>query len=165
MNAEKIDRRGAKPGQRGQQPFVATDEQRANVRSWIKVTSADVIAAKLGISRDTLDRHFKTELQEGRFEAVAHIGGKLIERAMRGDKTCMIFYLRTQGKWSTRIEHTGPDGGPLRTVDLTRFLEGKTEEELALIEPFLEQLLAAAGSADVADDDSLGAPASEGAPG
>lgn len=162
MNAEKTDRRGAKPGQRGQQPFVATDQQRADVKAWIKVTTADVIAAKLGISRDTLDRHFKDELREGRFEAVAHIGGKLIERAMRGDKTCMIFYLRTQGKWSTRIEHTGPDGGPLRTVDLTRFLEGKTEEELALIEPFLEQLLAAAGSADVADDDSLGAPASEG---
>jgi hypothetical protein len=162
---ERADRRGAGKGQFGQQPFVPTDQMRSDVRAWVKVTNADTIAAKLDISRDTLDRHFKKELSDGRFEAVAHIGGKLIEKAMRGDKTSMIFYLRTQGKWNTRIEHTGADGGPLRHIDLSGFLANKTEAELAIIEPLLEQILAAAGGDGLEGDDQFSDPASSGASG
>lgn len=158
---EYQDKRGARPGHYGQAPFIPTDQQRSDVRTWVKITNADTIAAKLGISRDTLDRHFKAELADGRFEAVAHIGGKLIERAMRGDKTCMIFYLRTQGKWNTRVELTGADGGPLRSIDLTQFLAGKTEEELALIEPFIAQLLASGGGDGDQGDAGVSSPADQ----
>lgn len=153
MDSEKTDRRGAAKGSWGQAPFEPTDEMRANVRSWIKVTNADTIAAKLGISRDTLDRHFKSELADGRFEAVAHIGGKLIEKAMRGDKTSMIFYLRTQGKWNTRIEHSGLDGGPISMFDASGFLSEMSVEEQRLMRPLLMKMLAAAGVNPDGDDD------------
>lgn len=142
---EYQDRRGARPGQQGQPAFVATDEMRANVKAWIKVTSADVIALKLGISRDTLDRHFKAELSDGRFEAVSHIGGKLIQKAMGGNMTAMIFYLRTQGKWNTRIEHTGLDGGPISTFDAGSFLASLPLDEQKLMRPLIEKMLLAAG--------------------
>jgi hypothetical protein len=111
-----------------------------------------VIALKLGISRDTLDRHFKAELADGRFDAVAHIGGKLIQKAMAGNMTAMIFYLRTQGKWNTRIEHTGLDGGPISTFDAGLFLASLPLEEQKLMRPLIEKMLLAAGFNPDGDD-------------
>ena len=172
MNGEKKDQRGTPKGagvirpehggQIGNPPFVPTQEQRDNVSAWVKVTSADVIAGQLGISRDTLDRHFKTELSLGRFQAVAKVGTKLLEKALQGNMTAMIFYLKTQGKWSQRLELSGPGGGAIPTVDLSNFLAGKSDEELAVLEPLLEQLLIASGLELGQDDAGLGAPASPG---
>lgn len=139
-------------GRIGQPAYQPTAEDRANVRAWVKITNADTIAAKLGISRDTLDKYFKDELAEGRFEAVAAVGGKLLEKALRGDKTSMIFYLRTQGKWNTRIEHTGPNGGPITMFDAGAYLADMTVEEQRLMRPLLEKMLAAAGLDPDGDD-------------
>lgn len=139
-------------GRIGQPAYKPTAEDRANVRAWVKITNADTIAAKLGISRDTLDKYFKDELAEGRFEAVAAVGGKLLEKALRGDKTSMIFYLRTQGKWNTRIEHTGLNGGPITMFDASAFLAEMSVEEQRLMRPLLEKMLAAAGIDPDGDD-------------
>src|SRR5690242_17483082 len=105
MTDERTDRRGCPPGQGthrggrggmiGNPPYVPTDEDRANVRAWIKVTSADAIAAYMGISRDTLDRHYPEELKAGRFELVAKLGGMAVKMALEGDRTMLIFCLRT----------------------------------------------------------------------
>jgi hypothetical protein len=80
----------------------------------------------------------------------------------------MIFYLRTQGKWNVRVEHSGPNGGPIRTVNVAPQLEKMTDEQLALLEPLLEQLLIASGGSDLPDGDPLGlgsAESGEAAPG
>lgn len=130
-------------GSIGNPPFVPTDQQRADVRAWAKIADENTIARQLGISRSTLVKYFAPELQSGRFEAVAAIGGKLIQKAMAGNIPSMIFYLRTQGKWNTRVEVTGADGGPVQHIDLAKFLEGKSEAELAILEPLIEQLIAA----------------------
>lgn len=168
------DRRGCPPGagtvarpngsRIGNPPYVPTDEDRANVRTWIKVADADTIAGFMGISRDTLDRHYPKELKEGRFEMIATLGAKAIQMAMAGDRTMLIFVLRTQGKWNTRIEVTGKDGGPLRYVDLSKVLESYSDEQLEALEPILEKLLADGGS-DIDFRDHLGAPAGEGGEG
>lgn len=150
-------------GRIGNPPYEPTDEDRLNVRVWAKIASQELIANQLGIGVKTLRQHFRKELDAGKFEAVATVGGKLLQKALGGNLTAMIFYLRTQGKWNTRIEHTGADGGPIETrqVDLSEALDGITEEQLAAIEPILERLIAAGGgSFDFRA--LLGADASEG---
>jgi hypothetical protein len=132
-------------GRIGNPPFEPTDQQRSDVRTWAKIASHETIAAMLGITTRTLAKYFPDELAEGKFEAVAAVGGKLLAKALKGDTASMIFYLKTQGKWSTRIEHTGPDGGPIQTVDISSALDGMSEAQLAAIEPIIESLIAAGG--------------------
>lgn len=158
----KPDRRGCPPGRGvaagvpgtrhyagriGNPPFIPTAEQRQNVRLYAKVMSHEMIAASFEppISIDTLKRHFRRELDEGKREAVAAVGGKLLARAMAGNMTAMIFYLRTQGKWNTRIEHTGPDGGPIQHIDISAKLRELSDEQLDALEPVLDLLLASGG--------------------
>jgi hypothetical protein len=148
------DRRGAAPGG-VQQAFVPTDEMRLQVTTLAKVCSADMIATTLGISRNTLYRHFSGEMQKGKAEAVSTVGAKLLQKALAGDRTCMIFYLKTQGKWSSRLELSGPGGGPIATVDLTSKLREMSDDQLAALEPLLAALLAESGDG-VAGGDPFG---------
>lgn len=132
-------------GRIGNPPYEPTDQDRANVRAWAKIASQELIADRLNIDLKTLRKHYRAELDDGKFEAVAAVGGKLLAKALKGDTASMIFYLKTQGKWSTRIEHTGADGGPIQTVDISAALEGMNEAQLAAIEPLIEALIAAGG--------------------
>lgn len=162
---KRQDRRGCPPGQGtrdahllhegqikagriGNPPFIATDEQRNLVLLYSKVMSHEMIADSLEISTQTLTRHFKSELAQGKREAVAAVGGKLLAKAMAGHPASMIFYLRTQGKWNVRVEHTGEDGGPINLVDMTGALKGYTDEQLALLEPLLAQLITGGGDGE-----------------
>lgn len=164
MQAQPLIGRGPeRMGQIGNPPHIATEQNRETVRLYAKVMSQEMIASAIGVSVDTLQRHYRAELDAGKREAIAAVGGKLLAKAMAGNLTAMIFYLRTQGGWSAKHEITGPGGGPLRTVDLTAFLADKSEEELAQFEHFLEAL-ATAGGLDVAGLLDVGAPAGEGAP-
>lgn len=127
--------------------------------------SQPMIAASFNppISTDTLQRHYRAELDAGKREAVAAVGAKLLSKALAGNLTAMIFYLRTQGGWAVRHEIGGPDGQPLNvSIDLTGFLADKSEEELTAIEQFLSAL-AAAGGINVPGLLSGGDPASQGA--
>ena len=165
MADKKRDRRGCPPGagtrtgivaptglpggQIGNPPFIATQDQRERVQLYSKVMSQEMIAEALDISIDTLRRHFRHELQEGKREAVAAVGGKLLAKALAGHPASMIFYLKTQGKWSSRIELTGKDGGPIPTIDLAPFLKDMSDEQLLAALPIVSALLAAAGSPDL----------------
>lgn len=165
------DRRGCPPGAGtvagagdggggviGNPPYIPTAESRDKVRLYAKVMSWEMIAEALDVSLATAKRHYAKEYQEGRREAIAAVGGKLLSKALAGHPASMIFYLRTQGKWNVRVEHTGPDGGPMQHIDLSRALDGKTEEELAVIESFLGQLVATGGAGLEGDDDGGAAP-------
>lgn len=113
---ERKDRRGSKKGQFGQPAFVATDAQRQKVKTLVAVgTTYELIAEMLGISWDTLTRHFPNELKIGKAEANARVAGVLFKKAMQGDTTAAIFWMKTQGKWSEKVEmqHSGPDGGAI----------------------------------------------------
>lgn len=127
------DARGAAPGQRGQQPFVPTDEQRSRVRTLAKTMKAEQpaarawIAAQMGFSVSTLDRHFADELVAGRAEVVASLGATLIGVAMgtikdvsRERMDAVKFALARIGGWSSKVEMSGPNGRPIEAVDLSR---------------------------------------------
>jgi len=139
------DRRGAPPGHRGQPPFVPTEEQRKMARTLaqaIPVTGEHLIAAKMGISRSTLRRHFADDMLIGRAEVIASIGAQMINRALdatktapdgtllaKGDIEAQKFVLARMGGWTTKVEvgdkSAAPYGGG---VDLSRLSDEQLEE-------------------------------------
>lgn len=169
MEPEKPDRRGTprgsgvldgksvggNGGRIGNPAHVRDDAKAAEIRTLAKVASQELCAEAVGISVDTLQRYYLADFNAGKREAIMAVGGKLLQKAMNGDRTCMIFYLRTQGKWSTRVEVTGADGGPVRTFDLTRFSPSMKRVLLAEVEELLAQEGAGFGEEDAADGHSL----------
>lgn len=131
-------------GRIGNPPFVPTDEQRSRVRTLAQTHpehSNHRIAIQLGISRATLERHFRDDIDLGRAQMISAIGAQMIQRALRGndalgadgnplcpgDLDAQKFILARLGGWSTKIEHTGKDGGPIATVDLSNLSDEELE--------------------------------------
>ena len=73
------------------------------------------IAQKLDISDDTLIKHYKKELEDGRIDANAAIGQTLFQQAKNGNTSAAIFWLKTRANWkeTNALEVTGQDGSPL----------------------------------------------------
>lgn len=104
---------GVKKRKPGNQPYEATDEARTKVRLWAAVgTTQEVIASELGISVDTLARYYRAELDEASARGVANVAANLYNKAMSGDVTSMIFYLKTRGRWREKAS-AGDDENPL----------------------------------------------------
>lgn len=148
-------------GQIGNPPFVATPKMRADVEAWVRTGStiedlAVLITAYYHVpcSPSTVERHFKTERQLGRAKLKVALGGKLVKMALEGDKTALIFWLRTQAKWNTRVEHVGADGGPIKTFDLSGF---DLDEKRVLL-GVIDQLLAQHGEEEAAHGEQPGQP-------
>lgn len=151
--AEKTDRRGTpkgagtvanpKGGVIGNPPFEPTEQMRADVVAWTKagLTTEDC-GTLLNVSRQTIERHFKRERAVAKIETKRAIAGKLTMMALKGDKTCMIFWLRTQAKWNVRVEHTGEGGGPIRTIDLSGF----SLEEQRMLLPLIDRMMSQTGA-------------------
>lgn len=95
---------------------VPTDESRRMVKALAAVgIRHEDIAAKIEISADTLVKHYKRELDDGRVDANAAVAKSLYEQAKAGNTTAMIFWLKTRAGWkeTERHEVTGADGGDL----------------------------------------------------
>lgn len=167
------ERRGCAPGagtitpehggKIGNPPYVPNEEHRQMVKTYAVVLTQEQLAKHMGMSVDTLTKHYRKEFDQAVAMAVANVGSKLVKKAMAGHFGAMVFFLRTKGKWSQRVEVSGPNGGPITHVDLSPVLNNMTEEQLGLLEPLLEHLLAA-GGVDVNGGDSVGAGAGEGDP-
>ncbi len=96
------------PGLPKHQP---TDATRQTVQLHVMVGSRqEVIAEILGISVDTLYRHYKAEMDTAREKANASIGGALYKKAMGGDTTAMIFWLKTRARWKETVDISNEDG-------------------------------------------------------
>lgn len=137
--AERADRRGTPPGagtvtpehggRIGNPGFVPTEEQREKVRTLAKtfpVHGEHYIARLVGVSRDTLRRHFGDDLELGRAQMLAGVGAQMINRAMdassetaKGDLDAQKFILARLGGWTTKVEMSGKDGRPMEVVDLS----------------------------------------------
>ena len=113
-------------GARGPKPWEPTDEEVAKVRLYAGLgATQEMIGSMIGKSVDTLSRNEKTKeaMAIGKAETVAKVAGALVRKALAGDSTCAIFYLKTQGGWkeTSRTEHTGADGSAIevnKTVNL-----------------------------------------------
>jgi hypothetical protein len=73
------------------------------------------------ISEPTLRKNFSDEVGTGKLKANVKVAQTLYKKAIAGDTTCMIFWLKTQAGWkdSQRVELTGPAGGPVQSVRMT----------------------------------------------
>jgi hypothetical protein len=113
---------GARPGA-GRKPFAPTDGERKQVEALSGYgLPYEHIAALIrdGIDKGTLMSHFAAELQSGKAKANARMGKTLFEKAMGGDTTAMIWWSKTQMKWSETIkqEVSGPDGAPPTVIQI-----------------------------------------------
>ena len=103
--------------------FQPTDKDRALVEQLaafgIPVTSMTLFVkdkAGKSISEKTLRKHFAKELDQGELKANVKVAQTLFKKAISGDTTSMIFWLKTRARWKEspqRVELTGKDGGPV----------------------------------------------------
>ena len=103
--------------------FQPTDEDRALVEQLaafgIPVESMTLFVkdkAGKSISEKTLRKHFAKELDQGEMKANFKVAQTLFKKAISGDTTSMIFWLKTRARWKEspqRVELTGKDGGPV----------------------------------------------------
>ena len=125
---------GEKRG-RGRPPFVPTDDQRNLVRHCIAsgltrdATRLLIIDPNDGepISAATLDRYFKREMETGLPQATAKIASKLFQKAMNGDMTAIIFWLKTRARWKEapqQVAFTDPEGNAVEPPSLADLYSG-----------------------------------------
>jgi hypothetical protein len=96
---------------------IPTEETRKLVRSLSAVGIRYVdIASKLDITDDTLVKHYKKDLEDGRIDANASIGQTLFQQAKSGNTSAAIFWLKTRAQWkeTNALEISGADGGAIK---------------------------------------------------
>lgn len=93
----------ARPKSGKVKPHEPTPITRAEVAALVSFGVAhDDIASHLGISHDTLVRHYKNELDNSVVRANAKVAAKLFRKATDGDDlSAQIFWLKTRGRWRT----------------------------------------------------------------
>jgi hypothetical protein len=109
-------------GRIGNPPFKPTEEQRIRVESYVAAGAQQWwIAKKLGIDRDTLRKHFSTELESGKESVDWEVGGSIAQKALAGNEDMMKFYAARRAGWktTTAVEATGRDGGPIEYRNLS----------------------------------------------
>jgi hypothetical protein len=86
-----------KPGPKPHKPDIKT-------RKSVEMMSAvgirqDEIAACLRLAPNTLTRYYRDELDNAANKANAKVAGALFNKAVNGDTTAMIFWLKTRMQW------------------------------------------------------------------
>lgn len=91
-------------------------------------TRQEVIASILEISVPTLEKHYRKELDEALARANASVGGALFNKAVKDkDTSAMIFWMKTRGRWSEKVELSGPDGGSIPVAIQRTIVDPKEE--------------------------------------
>jgi predicted ArsR family transcriptional regulator len=78
------------------------------------------IAQKLDITDDTLRKHYKKELEDGRIDANASIGNTLFNQAKNGNTSAAIFWLKTRAGWkeTSVTEHAVGEGQEIKGINM-----------------------------------------------
>jgi len=85
-------------------PHVPNEKTRAEVSALTSFgNTQDQIASHIGISVDTLYRHYKEELENSVVRANAKVAAKLFRKAVdQDDLGAQIFWLKTRARWRER---------------------------------------------------------------
>lgn len=100
---KKESKRGGARKGAGRKPFVPTDLERKQVEamSGHGIPQEQIaVLVRNGIDVDTLRIHFKKELILGKAKNNVKAGQTLFQRGINGDTTALIFWCKTQMKWS-----------------------------------------------------------------
>lgn len=135
----------------GNPPHVRSEEIAEKVRELGRIVSRDQTARLCGISKSTLLRHYHEEWQWAQDNLVHDLKAMLIEQAVKEKSVnAAKAVLVMCGEFKQKFEHSGPGGGPIRTLDqavLAQLVDGKSEQELIALEQALSLVLAATGAA------------------
>ena len=99
-------------------PFVPTAQQRHLVHMMtLNGVKQDEQARALRMSKTTLTKYFREELDLGKIVTTANVAGALYRNAMDGNVSAQIFWMKAQGGWreADRLEITGAEGKDLLT--------------------------------------------------
>jgi hypothetical protein len=101
-----------KPKHPGGRPPIGRDERIAQVVQLHTLvgTPQPTLAKILGMATETMSKYYRDELDTAKAQANAQIAGRLYKKAMDGDTTAMIFWLKTQAKWRETIDISNDDG-------------------------------------------------------
>ena len=122
-------------GKAGRPPKTLTDKQRAEVETLAAFLSAEQVADYFGIGRTTFfnmmerDADIAERYKRGKSKVVAKVAQGLIQKALSGDTTSAIFFLKTQARWreTERHEITGADGAPIELARIERVIVDKVK--------------------------------------
>lgn len=87
-----------------------TSDTRTKVNVLASVgTPQDQIALVIGISKNTLIKHYRKELDTAMIMANAQVGKSLFQQAKNGNTAAAIFWLKCRAGWvdKQQIEHSG----------------------------------------------------------
>ena len=88
---------------RGHPPHEPTKATRDTVRLHAIVgTRHEMIAQVLQIDVKTLYKYYRRELDTARDLANAQVGGALFNKALAGDTTAQIFWMKTRAGWKEK---------------------------------------------------------------
>ena len=114
----------------GRPPHQPTEATRKQVRalSAYGITQEE-IGKVIGVSKPTLEKHYREELDRAQSEANAKVAESLFRKAT-GDGaqavTAAIFWLKTRARWKeapAELKHSGSVG----TYDMTKLSDGELE--------------------------------------
>lgn len=84
----------------GRKAYEPTKAERQLVELHATIgTPQRAIADIIGIDVNTLQKYFRQELDLAYHKANAQVGGALFKKAVGGDTTAMIFWMKTRAKW------------------------------------------------------------------
>lgn len=84
---------------------ILTDEQIIQVESLACTLSVEQIADYFGIGKTSFYRIIKRQpeimvrYKKGKNKVISTVGNALIQKALDGDSTAQMFFLKTQGRW------------------------------------------------------------------
>ena len=99
-----------------------TPETRTKVNTLASVgTPQDQIAIVVGITKNTLLKYYRKELDTAMTMANAKVAQSLFQQATAGNTAAAIFWLKCRAGWvdTQKVEMTGPNGGDIN-VTITR---------------------------------------------
>ena len=126
---------GKKGSPHGLPAKTLTDSQRIEVEALAAYLSTEQLADYFGIGRATFfrlmerDEDIAGRYKRGKSKAIGKVAQGLVQKALAGDTTSAIFFLKTQARWreTERHEITGADGGPLELSRIERVVIDKVK--------------------------------------
>lgn len=113
---------------RGQPEYKRNDEH-ADLIQMLSAAGVtrELIARAIGISRNTMLKHYRDLLKDSKVIAVGRVAASLYRKCLNGNVTAQIFYLKTQGGWTA-----GDSGAGIvdpRVPDITIVAQAMPEGE------------------------------------
>ena len=125
--------KGPKPGEDGQQPFIATDDQRARVMTLVACGfTTESISVIMAIPEATLERHFAWQLKHGKLMVDAKVLSGIVNSAIEGDRTMSIFYAKAKTGWRDVGKDGDQSAAAAFTINISNGSNETTKHEISI---------------------------------